>query len=81
MYWWTDDMGVTHQIWQGEGGEQGDPFVPALYACGQHHVLVHVSEDLLDMERLFIYGRHSREQQTGSHGSSLDLDMWEHARI
>ena len=29
MYWWTDDMGVTHEIWQGEGGEQGDPLMPA----------------------------------------------------
>ena len=28
LYWWTDDMGVTHEIWQGEGGEQGHPFMP-----------------------------------------------------
>ena len=53
MYWWTDDAGGTHEVWQGEGGEQGDPLMPALYACGQHRALVNVSEELLDSERLF----------------------------
>ena len=53
MCWWTDDTGVTHEIWQGEGGEQCDP--SALYACGQHRALVHVSEDLLDSERLLAF--------------------------
>ena len=48
-------MGVTHEIWQGEGGEQGDTFMLALYACGQHRALVHVSEDLLDSKRLFAF--------------------------
>ena len=35
-YLWSDDAGVTHNIAQGEGGEQGDPLRPALYALGQH---------------------------------------------
>ena len=35
-YLWTDDGGTTHHIPQGEGGEQGDPLMPALYALGQH---------------------------------------------
>ena len=26
----------THEIMQGEGGEQGDPLMPMLYALGQH---------------------------------------------
>ena len=43
------------EVWQGEGGEQGDPLMPALYACGQHRALVHVSEELLDSERLFAF--------------------------
>ena len=56
-------------IWAGR--EQGDPLMPALYACGQHRALVHVSEHLLDTERLFAFmGRHLREQQTGSHRST-----------
>ena len=36
MYWWTEDMGVTHEICQGEGGEQGDPLMPALYHCAKN---------------------------------------------
>ena len=35
-YLWTDDGGTTHHIPQGEGGEQGDPLMSALYALGQH---------------------------------------------
>ena len=38
-YLWTDDSGVTHGILQGEGGEQGDPLMPMLYAVGQHQAL------------------------------------------
>ena len=33
---WRDDEGVEHVITQGEGGEQGDPLMPALYALAQH---------------------------------------------
>ena len=29
---WTDERGEVHDIVQGEGGEQGDPLMPALYA-------------------------------------------------
>ena len=31
-----DDEGVTHEVVQGEGGEQVDPLMPALYALDQH---------------------------------------------
>ena len=31
-YLWEDEGGVTHIIAQGEGGEQGDPLVPLLFA-------------------------------------------------
>ena len=33
-YVWYDDEGVPHEILQGEGGEQGDPLMPALCALG-----------------------------------------------
>ena len=84
MYWWTDDMGVTHETWLGEGGE-GDPLMPALYACGQHRALVHVSEDLLDFERLLafmddIYVSSAPDRTEALH-QSLDRQMWDHARI
>ena len=38
-YLWEDEMGVTQHIAQGEGGEQGDPLMPRLFALGQHGAL------------------------------------------
>ena len=38
-YLWEDDSGVTHEIRQGKGGEQGDPLMPLLFALGQHQAL------------------------------------------
>ena len=35
-YLWDDDIGVVDQIPQGEGGEQGDPHMPLLFARGIH---------------------------------------------
>ena len=35
-YLFYDEDGVAHDITQAEGGEQGDPLMPALYALGQH---------------------------------------------
>ena len=39
---WTDDSCVTHGIWQGEGGELGDPLMPMLCALGQHHSRIQI---------------------------------------
>ena len=33
---WEDDDGSVDIIHQGEGGEQGDPLMPMLFALGQH---------------------------------------------
>ena len=33
----------------------GRPLMPALCACGQHRAFIHVSEELLDSERLFAF--------------------------
>ena len=59
--------------------------MPALYACGQHRALVHVSENLLDSERLFafmddIYVSSAPDRTEALH-QSLDRQMWDHARI
>ena len=35
-YLWEDEMGMSHEIAQGEGGEQGDPLMPMLFALGLH---------------------------------------------
>ena len=42
-YIWEDDVGVVHDVVQGEGGEQGDPLMQALFALGQHRALVAVA--------------------------------------
>ena len=39
---WYDDEGAPHEILQGEGCEQGDPLMPALYALGEHAALTQV---------------------------------------
>ena len=54
-YLWEDDSGVTHEIRQGEGGERGDPFMPLLFALGQHQALRSVQSQLLADERLLSF--------------------------
>ena len=48
---WDDDEGVTHEIKQGEGGEQGDAMMPSLYALEQHQALRSVQSQLRPSER------------------------------
>ena len=40
---WEDDHGVVHEVHQGEGGEQGDPFMPLFFAGPVHAI---VAEEL-----------------------------------
>ena len=54
-YLWEDELGTTEDIAQGEGGEQGDPLMPLLFALGQHAALEAVQGRLLDGEKLFAY--------------------------
>ena len=48
-------MGVTKHISQGEGGEQGNPLMPMLFALGQHSSLVAVQVRLTDNEHVLAY--------------------------
>ena len=41
-YLWEDETGTTRDIPQGEGGEQGDPLMPLLFALGLHRALTAV---------------------------------------
>ena len=43
---WTDDEGVSHLVSQGEGGEQGDPLMPALFALALAPALRSFQEEL-----------------------------------
>ena len=82
---WEDSMGTVHHIPQGEGGEQGDPLMPLLYALGQHSALVAVSERLRDDEILFaflddLYVKTSPERAVEAH-RILSEELWWHAKI
>ena len=54
-YLWEDQEGAVHAIVQSDGGEQGDPLMPALFSLGQHPALQAVQAQLQDGERLFAF--------------------------
>ena len=54
-YFWFDDAGDANLVTQGEGGEQGDPLMPALYSLGQHDALDAVKRQLQPDEELFAF--------------------------
>ena len=58
-YLWEDEGGETHSIAQGEGGEQGDPLMPLLFASGQHPALLATQRRLGPVRKsLRFSGRH-----------------------
>ena len=54
-YVWVDEAGATHRIAQGDGGEQGDPLMPALYDLAQQPALEEVQSQLRDGEAILAY--------------------------
>ena len=54
-YTWTDGHGVSHHVAQAEGGEQGDPLMPALYSLAQHPALEEAQGQLRDGEAILAY--------------------------
>ncbi|CAK9081723.1 132 kDa protein [Durusdinium trenchii] len=57
-YLWTDDSddhGQTHPITQAEGGEQGDPLMPALFSLALDFALRAFQADLLPGERVMAF--------------------------
>ena len=54
-YLWEEDEGVVHEIPQGEGGEQGDALMPALFSLGQHSALEAIQARLRPSERLMAF--------------------------
>ena len=84
-YLWEDEEGVVREIQQGEGGEQGDPLMPALFALGQHQALVAVQETLQPSERLLAFLDDvyvaSVPARIDTVEESLEDKLWRHARI
>ena len=54
-YTYYDEAGVGHEVLQGEGGEQGDPLMPGLYALGQHAALLDLHSQLHPGEGLYAF--------------------------
>ena len=52
---WHDTQGHAHVITQAEGGEQGDPLMPALFALGQRPALREVQRQLAPNEYLMVF--------------------------
>jgi len=52
---WSDDSGNTHDILQAEGGEQGDPLMPALYSLGVRRPLAAAAARLDPADRLVAF--------------------------
>ena len=52
---WHDTQGHAHVITQAEGGEQGDPLMPALFALGQRPALREVQRQLAPNEYLMAF--------------------------
>ena len=54
-YTWEDAEGRAHQIWQHEGGEQGDPLMPLLFSLAIHNALEEVRGQMQEGELLFAF--------------------------
>ena len=54
-YVWHDGHGQPQILTQAEGGEQGDPLMPALFSLGQHAALTAVQRSLQPGETLYAY--------------------------
>ena len=84
-YVWTDDVGAEHEVLQAEGGEQGDPLMPALYTVAQHAALRAVAATLQPGEGVFAflddtYIVCAPERVATLYGNLADA-LWDHARV
>ena len=84
-YPWQDDVGTTHRIHQGEGGEQGDPLMPLLYSLGQHAALEAMQARLHPGEKLFAHLDDvwlvSQPERVGQVHNVAEHELWTHAKI
>ena len=85
QYLWEDEEGTTHVIEQGEGGEQGDPMMPLLFALGQHVALRAVQSRLNATESLFAFHDDvhvaTTPDRVGEVYIALATELYTHSRI
>ena len=76
---WDDEVGDTHKIRQGEGGDQGDAWMPLLFSLGQHGARKAVARGLEEGERLFyVICRPDRVQAVHR---IMVWELWDYVRI
>ena len=84
-YTWTDRHGCSHDIAQGEGGEQGETLMPALYSLAQHPALEEVQAQLPDGEANFAYldDRYvlAPTERVQELYAAYERALWAHARV
>ena len=84
-YFWEGDDGTVYHIEQGEGGEQGDPLMPLLFALGQHTALCGIDNSLGADDHLMaflddVYFVTFPESLRDGCGS-VQQELWTHSRI
>ena len=74
-----------HIIQQAEGGEQGDPLMPALYSLGQHGALEAVHAQMQPNELLVAFLDDvitiARPDRVGLAHQHLADELWAHCRV
>ncbi len=55
VYVWQDDDGTTHDILQGEGGDQGDALMPALFCLAMQPALAATQGRLHPSDKVVAY--------------------------
>ena len=85
LYLWEDEKGHTHEIRQAEGGEQGDPVMPALFELDQHRALNAFQTQLLPGESLYTFLDEIYLIATPDCAlffyAIVEQELWRHARI
>ena len=75
---------VTHNIVQGEGGEQGDPFMPLLFAFEQHPAVVATQSRLEPSEKVFafldIYFK-TKPSRVEAAYTIVQQELWDHCEM
>ena len=84
-YVFYDAEGAAHEIAQGEGGEQGNPPMPALYALGQNPALLQAHAASTPGEDLYGYLDDiyvtCQPERAGPAFAALGTALWERANI
>eukprot|EP00439_Symbiodinium_sp_Y106_P016235 s10655_g2.t1 len=72
---WRNDAGVVHRIVQAEGGEQGDPLMPVLFALGIAPALAALQAEMHPAERVRAFLDDFTTSSRGTSSAPSKADM------